>query len=127
MRLQPDTGVHSFQIDASVCELLCSFLTDPTNYNTDGFLKMAGTTFPGYGGYPYVHAPHGHVAASQEKRTTRVHGRQWVNQVLKNEPQVWALVAEVRRALGLPVPGKGVLQKAGKSIVALHFLCQDVT
>lgn len=127
VRLKPDTGVHEFRIDASVCEVLRRFLTDATNYTEHGFLKMAGTTWPGYGGYPYVHAAQGLVAAAQEKRTTRVHGKVQVNLVLKKEPQVWALVAAVRRALGLPEPDKKVLQRAGKSILAFHILCQDVT
>ena len=127
VRLNPATGVHDFKIDASVCEALRCFLADPANYDTQGFLRMAGTQFPGYSGYPYVHAPEGHVAAAQEKRTTRVHGKQQVNAVLKNQQQVWDLVQAVRRALGLPMPDPGVLQKAGKAILALHFLAQDET
>ena len=127
VRLKPDTGVHDFKIDAAVCEALRCFLADPVNYDDDGFLMMAGTQFPGYGGYPYVHAPEGHVAAAQEKRTTRVHGKGRVNSVLKSQQQVWDLVQAVRRALGLPMPGRGVLQSAGKAILALHFLAQDET
>ena len=49
VRLKPDTGVHDFKIDASVCEALRCFLADPANYDEQGFLKMAGTQFPGYG------------------------------------------------------------------------------
>ena len=125
VRLKADTGVHDFQIEAAVCERLRAFLADPSNYDADGYMKMAGTQFPGYSGYPYVHAPGGHVAAAQEKRTTRVHGRQEVNLVLKEVQQVWDLVQAVRHALGMPVPDKGSLQSAGKALLALHFLTQD--
>lgn len=127
VRLKADTGVHDFKIDASVCEALRCFLADHANYDKNGFLRMAGTQFPGYGGYPYVHAPEGHFAAAQEKRTTRVHGKQQVNAVLQSQQQVWDVVQAVRRALGLPMPGPGVLQKAGKAIHELHFLLQDET
>ena len=125
VRLKADTGVHEFQVDALVCERLLSLLTDPSNYDKDGFLMMAGTQFPGYGNYPYVHAPLGHVAAAQEKRTTRVHGKTQVNAVLQHVPEVLAVVEEVRCALGLP--GKGAVQGAGKAIYALHFLTQDAS
>ena len=127
VRLKADTGVHDFRIDSQVCENLRLFLADPCNYDGDGYLKMAGTQFPGYGGYPYVHAPGGHLRRAQELRTVRVHGRSHVNAVLKSTPQVMALVMEVRRVLGLPMPSKRTLQKSGKSILALHFLLQDET
>ena len=127
VRLSADTGVHQFQISAAVCEQLRLFVADSSNYTSDGFLKMAGTQFPGYGGYPYVHAAVGHVRSAQEKRTTRVHGKHWVNKILKSEQQVWDLVTEVRRMLNLPVPTGDVLQKAGKGIVSLHLLTQDAT
>ena len=127
VRLRADTGVHQFQINAAVCEQLRLFVTDGSNYTSEGFLKMADTQFPGYGGYPYVHATFGHVPSAQEKRTTRVHGKYWVNKVLKSVQQLWDLVTEVRRMLGLPVPTGGVLQKAGKGIVGLHVLTQDAT
>ena len=127
VRLKPDTGVHDFKIDASVCEVLRCFLADPANYDEDGFLMMAGTQFPGYGGYPYVHASEGHVAAAQEKRTTRVGCKRDVDAVLKTQQEVWDVVQAVRLALGLPMPAQGVLQKAGKAIRALHFLAQDET
>ena len=102
-----------------------SYLADPNNYDDSGFLKMAGTQWPGYGGYPYVHAVGGHHPSAQERRTVRVHGKHHVNMVLKDMPEVWALVMEVRTALGLPMPREGTLQRNGKGIVSLHFLVQD--
>ena len=57
----------------------------------------------------------------------RVHGKQQVNTVLKNMPEIWALVVKVREALGLPMPREGTLQRNGKGIVSLHILVQDKT
>ena len=58
-----------------------------------------------------------------------MHGKLWVNAVLKSTPALSALplVAEVRRVLGLPLPRPPNQQTAGKSILALHFLLQDET
>ena len=56
-----------------------------------------------------------------------MHGQAYVNKLLKEEPLLSELVQDVRRQLGLPMPRKGVMQPAGKSILALHFLCQDET
>ena len=66
---------------------------------------IAGTQFPGYGGYYLVHAQGGHVPATQEKRTVRVHGLQQVNYVLKNMPELRAVVLEVELDQ-LPRPGR---------------------
>ena len=127
VRLKADTGVHAFQVDRGVCEELRSFLATTSNYNEHGYLMLAGTQFPGYGGYPFVHAPGGHASYAQELRTVRVHSKRNVNAVLRSTPQLWALVVAVRCALMLPTPRKGQQQTAGKSIVALHFLVQDET
>lgn len=128
VRLKADTCVHQFQIDVGVCDDLHSFLADPGNYEEQhGFLMMAGTQWPGYGKYPFVHARNGPIPAAQEIRTARVHGTKAVNTVLMSTPQVSALLAEVRRALGLPIPAAKVCQPSGKGLRAMHFLYQDAT
>ena len=58
LRLSGATGLHSFQVDAVPCQNLVAFFEDEANYNKHGFLMMAGTQWPGYGSYPYVHANH---------------------------------------------------------------------
>ena len=127
VRLKADTGLHAFQVDDAVCQGLLEFLTAASNYDSSGYLKLGGKTYAGYARYPYVHAPGGNVTLAQAKRTVRVQGKVRVNDVLKSTEQLWALVDQVRRVLGLPIPGGAVLQKAGKCIVALHFLVQDAT
>ena len=124
-RLSPSTGVLAFEIDPQVCEELRSFLADPENYNQHSVLMMSDVPWMGYARYPFVHAKIGVVPSVQEKKTVRIHGHATVNRVLKGVPQVWDVVQEVRRALGLPLPKPGVLQPAGKSIKAMHFLLQD--
>ena len=124
-RLKADTGVHEFRVSPHACEDMLSYLTSPDNWDENGFLKMAGTQWPGYGSYPFVHAVGGHVPSAQERRTARAHGKQQVNMVLKGMPEIWALVMEVRDALGLPMPREGSLQRNGKGIVSLHILVQD--
>ena len=126
LRLSASTGVHSFQVDAVVCQNLLGFLQDGDSYNEDGFLLMAGAQWPGYATYPYVHAAH-HHGKLQERKTVRVQGKSKVNLVLQKEPVVWALVQAVRSALGLARPREGGLQPAGKYIRGLHFLEQDKT
>ena len=56
VRLSQATGLYSFQVDRAVCQQLLDFLQDPSNYDEDGFFKMAATQWPGYGSYLYVHA-----------------------------------------------------------------------
>ena len=129
LRLDPPTGVYRFMVDEDICERLHTFLSDASNYSQDGFLKMAGTTWPGYGNYPYVHAPAGQVAELQERRTVRVHTLQEVNKLLKHVPAIADLVRAVRAVLGLRQPGvnSAAQLNAGKRIVAMHFLAQDST
>ena len=125
-RLSGVTGLHSFQVDGVCCQHMVDFLEDGSNYDKDGFLKMADTQWPGYSSYPYVHATH-HIQIVQERKTVRVAGKKQVNWVLRREPRVWALVQAVRMALGLPQPLGGALQPPGKIIRAMHFLQQDET
>ena len=129
LRLDPPTGVYRFMVDEDICERLHTFLSDASNYSQDGFLKMAGTTWPGYGNYPYVHAPAGQVAELQERRTVRVHTLHEVNKLLKHVPAIADLVRAVRAVLGLRQPGvnSAAQLNAGKRIVAMHFLAQDST
>ena len=70
VRLKADTGVHDFRVSPSCCAAMHSYLVDPYNYDENGFLKMAGTQWPGYGGYPFVHAVGGHVPSAQGRCTT---------------------------------------------------------
>ena len=123
--LDPDTGTHRFDVDAQVCENLRFYLDDPKNYTEEGWLLMADTTWPGYSGYPWVHAPDGHVSLLQERLTVRVQGMDHVNLLLRKQPQVSALVQEVRRVLGVPQPTKSAPQPTGKKIQGMHFLLQD--
>lgn len=126
LRLPPSLGVHAFSVNPAVCEELRSYLADARNYTEAGYLRMAGTQWPGYSGYPYVHA-RSQITPLQEKRTCRVQGHEQVNLLLRDEPRVWALVQEVRSALRLPMPERGALQRRGKQIRAMHFLLQDET
>ena len=57
--LSADTCVHAFHIERAVCEKLCLILDDRENYNSEMTLVLAGKEFPGYAGYPYVHADGG--------------------------------------------------------------------
>ena len=128
LRLASDTGVHSFMVGDGICCRLHEFLSDPSNYSEHGFLMAAGASWAGYGNYPYVHAPGGHVPELQERRTVRVQGLAFVNKLLKEVPVLAHLVSAVRAALGVRQPGVGRPQlPAGKRIVAMHFLAQDST
>ena len=124
VQLSQSTGIYSFKVEQSVCQQLLDFFEDQCNYDQDGFLKMAGTQWPGYGTYPYVHAEV-HLPALQQRRTTRVHGKQSVTKVLRAQPLVKALLMAVRAALGLPVPSGNSVQAGGKCVRAMHFLQQD--
>ena len=74
--LSADTGVHAFHIERAVCEKLCLILDDRENYNSEMALVLAGKEFPGYAGYPYVHADGGVSPFVQERRTVRVQEHQ---------------------------------------------------
>ena len=126
VRLSQATGLYSFQVDRAVCQQLLDFLQDPSNYDEEGFLKMAGTQWPGYGSYPYVHAGI-HVPSLQERKTVRCQNKQAVTRVLQQEPFVRALLEAVRQALGLPAPVGRAVQAGGKCVRAMHFLLQDET
>jgi hypothetical protein len=89
-------GVHSFDVDVRIAQAVFDYLEDPVNYDADGFLNIGGTQFPGYGGYPYVHAKQGVVSLFQQTRTVRVHSKHWVRYVLTNFPAMQDLVTEVR-------------------------------
>jgi hypothetical protein len=121
------TGVYQFVVSHDICSRWEGYLAREDSYDRHGFLRLGGRSYPGYGAYPYVHAPGGSKPGLQERKTTRVHGQQYVNKLLKEEPLLSELVQDVRKKLGLPQPRKGVMQPAGKSILALHFLCQDET
>ena len=125
--LSPTTGVFEFRVDARICEVWRQYLLQAESYDENHYLQLAGDKWPGYGNYPYVHAPLGVVPGLQEKKTARVHGQRHVNKILREEPMMWELVQEVRRVLKLPMPTGKVLQPSGKSILALHVLCQDKT
>lgn len=124
VKLKADTGVHPFQVDPTCCQNLYDFLEDPSSYDEEGWLLLAGTQWPGYSSYPYVHAVH-HLPVLQERKTVRVASMKKVNHILRGEPLVNALVVAVRSALGLPQPSRCGAQPAGKCIRAMHFLKQD--
>ena len=133
-RLQLPYGVHPFCVDPLCCQDLLDVLQDPSRWR-EGFFSMGGTTWPGYGTYPYVHARF-HISALQEKKTIRVQGYANVCVLLQTEPTLRRLVEEVRCVLGLPGdPGSAAderprssrVQPRGKSIRALHFIRQDET
>ena len=69
--LSADTCVHAFHIERAVCEKLCLILDDRENYNSEMALVLAGKAFPGYAGYPYVHADGGVSPFVQQRRTVR--------------------------------------------------------
>ena len=120
-------GVHEFVCNQSVCQQLANFLEDQKNYTEEGFLNIAGTTWPGYGGYPYVHAHLGHMPCQQQARTVRVAKKADVDFILSNEPLVQALLWQVRDRLHLPQPSGRDVQPPGKCVRAMHFLLQDAT
>ena len=64
-----DTGVVEFSVAQACCQSLASFLDEPSSYDVNGWLVMAGKTYPGYARYPYVHSRLGQVSAIQEVRT----------------------------------------------------------
>ena len=125
--LSADTCVHAFHIERAVCEKLCLILDDPKNYNSEKALVLAGKEFPGYAGYPYVHADGGVSPFVQQRRTVRFQGATEINFLLREVQEIWDLVQAVRHALGLPLPNRGVLQPGGKKIKAMHLLLQDET
>ena len=55
-QLAADTGVYAFEVSPTKCQRLLTYLEDPGSYSKDGFLKLAGTTWPGYNNYGLVHA-----------------------------------------------------------------------
>ena len=120
-------GVHEFVCNQSVCQQLANFLEDQKNYTEEGFLNIAGTTWPGYGGYPYVHAHLGHMPCQQQARTVRVAKKADVDFILSNEPLVQALLWQVRDRLHLPQPSGRDVQPPGKCVRVMHFLLQDAT
>ena len=99
-RLQLPYGVHPFRVEPLRCQELLEILEDPSRWS-EGFFSMGGTTWPGYGTYPYVHARF-HISALQEKKTIRVQGYANVCLLLQTEPPIRRLVEEVRCVLGLP-------------------------
>ena len=125
--LSAGTCVHAFHIERDVCEKLRMILDDPERYTDKKVLVLADKEFPGYAGYPYVHADGGVLPFVQERRTVRVQKYADVNFLLRNVQEIWDLVQAVRRALGLPLPERGALQPRGKAIKAMHFLLQDAT
>ena len=124
-RLAADTGVYAFKVSQDSCQRLVSYLDDDRNYNDDGFLLMAGTSWPGYGGYRFVHAEGGVVPSQQERRTVRIVNLQYVDSVLKKEEMFRDLVQEVRDQLGAPPLLPGNKQPEGKKLRAMHVLRQD--
>ena len=64
-----NTGVVEFSVPPACCQPLASFLDEPSSYNVNGWLVMAGRTYPGYAKYPYVHSRFGQVSSVQEVRT----------------------------------------------------------
>ena len=127
LRLSMRTGVCAFKIRKDVCQAMEGFLIDPANYTDDGFLIMAGTQWPGYGSYPYVHAALGLMPSVQERKTVRVHGKSKVDHILRGDARVRALVAVITDVLNLPLPVGRQAQPNGKNIKAMHFLRQDMT
>ena len=125
-----NTGVHSFGLNAGCCITMRSFLENRQNYDAEGWLVMAGKSFPGYAGYPYVQSPLGQVSVLQEvsvhpiacatsqssllvctpplivpvlqRKTVRVSGKAMCDIVLAGQPEVRELVDAVRVALRLP-------------------------
>lgn len=61
-----NTGVCPFHVDVDVCKSMASFLDDGRNYDGEGWLMLAGQPYPGYGKYPYVHAPLGQLSTIQQ-------------------------------------------------------------
>ena len=125
-----DTGVHGFHIHAGFCTTMTSFLDNQQNYNAEGWLLMAGQTFPGYARYPFVHSPLGQLATIQEvsahpiacglwqsplmvctpplfvpvpqRKTVRISGKTMCDFVLAGQPEVRQFADAVRVALRLP-------------------------
>ena len=56
-----DTGVMDFSISPVLCQSLLSYLENQTSYDEEGWLRLAGKTYPGYARYPYVHARSGQL------------------------------------------------------------------
>lgn len=122
------TGVYAFAVDDDICSRWDARLARNDSYDRHGFLILGGQSYPGYGAYNQVHAPGGSIPGLQERKTSRVHGQALVNKALRDDSMLRELVQEVRKQLKLPMPArKSVLQPAGKSILALHFLHQDET
>ena len=61
-----DTGVMDFSISPVLCKSLLSYLENPTSYDEEGWLTLAGESYPGYARYPYVHARSGQLPSIQE-------------------------------------------------------------
>ena len=61
-----DTGVMDFSISPVLCKSLLSYLENEKNFDDEGWLILAGKTYPGYARYPYVHARSGQLPSIQE-------------------------------------------------------------
>jgi hypothetical protein len=61
-----DTGVMDFSISPVLCKSLLSYLENEKNYDDEGWLRLAGKSYPGYARYPYVHARSGQLPSVQE-------------------------------------------------------------
>ena len=54
LKLEPETGVHTFVAPERACATLCQYLTSHTNRSPEGFLVIANQTYPGYSKYEFI-------------------------------------------------------------------------
>ena len=54
LKLEPETGVHTFVAPERACATLCQYLTSHTNRSPEGFLVIANQTYPGYSKYDFI-------------------------------------------------------------------------
>ena len=53
-----------------LCQSLVSYLVNQKSYDDEGWLMLAGKSYPGYARYPYVHASTGQVPSVQPHQKT---------------------------------------------------------
>ena len=113
--LSADTCVHAFHIERAVCEKLCLILDDRETYNSEMALVLAGKEFPGYAGYPYVHADGGVSPFVQQRRTVRFQGATEINFLLREVQEIsgtWCRPCGMR--LDCPYPTAACCSHAAK-------------
>jgi hypothetical protein len=127
-QLAADTGVYAFEVSPTNCQRLLTYLEDPGSYSKDGFLKLAGTTWPGYNNYGLVHAVDGVDTHLQERLTVRVGNLEQVDFLLQREAMIRDIAQEVTVGLGgveLRLARKR--RRGEKALRAMHLLRQDVS